>query len=125
MEPAISLWPSPELAYPLLIAVLLVCLTVCLYSLFSSTATNPVQSAAAMNLPEPISINSVDSTQEPPVDEDDGYEMINDSDHNDSTNGDDASKNQARVVYSRVSHSVAFCVPLMIEVRSPISFFQS
>lgn len=63
-----------------------------------------------MNLPEPISITSVDSTQEPPIDDDDGYEMINDSDQNDSTNDDDASKNQARLIYSRVSFDWFRCL---------------
>ena len=97
-ECSLLLWLLPE-RDSLLICGLLVCLTMCFYSLFSSTATNPVQSAATMNLPEPISINSVDSTQEQPIDDD--YEVINDSDRDDSTS--DVSKNKARVIYSRVS----------------------
>lgn len=101
---SLLVWLFPE-RDSLLICVLLVCLTMCLYSLLFSTANPPVQSAAAMNLPEPISINSVDSTQERSID-DDGYELINDSDHDDSTSDAQLSKNKARVTYSRVSFRI-------------------
>lgn len=56
------------------------------------------------HLPEPISINSVDSSQDQSIDND-GYEAISDSDQNDSKDGfDDVQlKNKTRIVYSRVS----------------------
>ena len=102
---SLLVWLFPE-QDSVLICLLIVCLTMCLYSLLFSTANPPVQSAEAMNLPEPISINSVDSTQERSID-DHGYELVNDSDHDDSTSEDaQLAKNKARVTYSRVSLSV-------------------
>lgn len=80
----------------LLIAVHLLTLFYPFYPFIRSA--NQVQKRFTMNIQQPISIDSVDSTQ----DQNDGYDLISDdSIQNDSK--DDLDHNKERIIYSRVS----------------------
>ena len=78
-----------------LINVVLICLT--LFYFFNFSANHRT---TKMNLPEPISIKNVDSTQNQLNGD---YDIISDSDYNDSKEDFEDCSTKPRIIYSRVS----------------------